>query len=233
MEANLKTHLLLEFYGLPGCGKSTISHQFADTLRMQGLNVCEPSYEIDRKYCKMMRKVVKLTKLALFAINDSCAYKAVRELVRANEYRGMSALQQLANIAHKIESYRLADKYDVSIWDEGLVQTSISLAVNGTRSALDNEASLISFTGDVKSMKVYARVDKETALTRMKNRATNDSRVEKMTMLEDKIKFLDRFEKACDSVAQREKNHIAGYIEIDTVLLSLEDINKMLLESLK
>lgn len=233
MEANLKTPIVLEFYGLPGCGKSTISHKLADDLRSKGLSVWEPSYEIDRKSGKTMRKVVKFAKLANFAICNYRAYKGVRELVEANGYQGMSALHQLANIAHKIDSYKLADRYDVTIWDEGLVQASISLAVNGCRNASENENSLMTYTGDIKYVKVYAKVDKDTALQRMKGRETNDSRVEKMASLEVQMRFLSVFEGACESIDNVKANRVVGYMELDTVRFSLDEINNRLLEGLE
>lgn len=233
MEANLKAPIVLEFYGLPGCGKSTISHKLADDLRSKGLSVWEPSYEIDRKYGKTMRKVVKFAKLASFAICSHRAYKDVRGLVEGNGYQGMSAFHQLANIAHKIDSYRIADRWDVTIWDEGLVQSSISLAVNGSKSASENEKCLMTYTGDVKYVKVYAKVDVDAALERMKGRETNDSRVEKIANLEERITFLKGFESACDSIAKDRVNRVAEFIEVDTVRLTLEEINRMLQEGLK
>lgn len=223
----------IEFYGLPGCGKSTISHKLADDLRSKGLSVWEPSYEIDRKYGKTMRKVVKFAKLASFAICNHRAYKGVRRLVEGNGYQGMSAFHQLANIAHKIDSYRIADRWDVTIWDEGLVQSSISLAINSGRKASENERCLLAYTGDVKSVRVYVMVDIDTALKRMEGRNTNDSRVEKMANLEEKITFLKGFESACDSIAKDRVNRVAEFIEVDTVRLTLDEINLMLQEGLK
>ena len=233
MEANLKAPIVLEFYGLPGCGKSTISHKLADDLRSKGLSVWEPSYEIDRKYGKTVRKVMKFAKLASFAICNYRAYMGVRVLVETNGYQGMSALHQLANIAHKIDGYRLADRYDVTIWDEGLVQSSVSLAINASRKASENECSLMAYTGDVKYVKVYAKVDIDTALKRMAGRTTNDSRVEKMANLEERITFLKGFESACDSIAKDRVNRVAEFIEVDTVRLTLDEINRMLQEGLK
>lgn len=233
MEANLKTPIVLEFYGLPGCGKSTISHKLADDLRSKGLNVWEPSYEIDRKYGKTMRKVVKFAKLASIAICNHRAYKGVRGLVEANGYHSMSALQQLGNIAHKIDGYKLADRYDVTIWDEGLVQASISLAINASRNASVNESSLMTYSGDAKYVKVYVKVDKNTALKRMKGRDTNDSRVEKMASLEDQMRYLSLFETACENISKVKANRVTGYFELDTLGLSLDEINKRLLEDLK
>lgn len=232
MEANLKTPIILEFFGLPGCGKSTISHLLADVLRSEGLSTWEPSYVIDRRYGKTMRKVVKLTKLASFYICNHRAYKGVRRLVKANGYHGVSALHQLANIAHKIVSYMTSDRYDVTIWDEGLVQSSISLAVNGGRDASDNENSLKKYIGDVKYVKVYAKVDKETSLERMRGRDTNDSRVEKLTSIQDQMNFLEEFETACENIPKGRKECDTGYMEIDTVRLSPDEIIKMLRECL-
>ena len=121
----------------------------------------------------------------------------------------------------------------MTIWDEGLVQASISLAINGSRNASENENSLMTYTGDVKYVKVYAKVDKDTALQRMKGRNTNDSRVEKMASLEEQMIFLSVFETACENISKVKANRVTGYFEIDTFGLPLDEINKRLLECLK
>ena len=40
----------IEFYGLPGSGKSTLSHIVAERLRSEGYAVEEPSYDIDHQH---------------------------------------------------------------------------------------------------------------------------------------------------------------------------------------
>lgn len=200
METNLKYPISLEFYGLPGCGKSTVSHKLADELRTDGWNVWEPSYDIDRKYIPIIRKIVKLWKLFGFAIKNYELYTNICSLVKKNGYKGKDAMSHRINIALKVLSYLNCKEYDIIIWDEGVTQAAISLSFNSSCSILENERSINGLIGDIRCLKIYVYVDIQTAMNRMELRYTCDSRVEKMKTVEYKHFFLNNFLKNCETV---------------------------------
>lgn len=176
MESDLT--LFLEFYGLPGCGKSTVSHMVAAELRKQGKNVSEPTFDMDHKSSGKVRKVKKLLKLFRYAVAHPKKYKALKTLVSKNGYGGSGGLSQCANITQKLLAYE-HEKADVVIFDEGLTQSSISLS-QGRMNAAENEKELFALCPKRNVKKIYVNVSPEVALKRMEGRNQHDSRIEKI-----------------------------------------------------
>ena len=176
MESDLT--LFLEFYGLPGCGKSTASHMVAAELRKQGKNVSEPTFDMDHKSSGKVRKVKKLLKLFRYAVAHPKKYKALKTLVSKNGYGGSGGLSQCANITQKLLAYE-HEKSDVVIFDEGLTQSSISLS-QGRMNAAENEKELFALCPKRNVKKIYVNVSPEVALKRMEGRSQHDSRIEKI-----------------------------------------------------
>lgn len=199
METNIKdSTVFLEFYGLPGSGKSTISHIVAEELRKMGKNVEEPTYDIDHKYSGNIRKVIKLLKLVRSALLNPKEYKALCVLIKANGYTGIEVLSQAANIVPKLWEYDHT-RSDYEIFDEGLTQSAISL-VNNERNSSENEVSLYSLCKKRVVRKFYIKVSPETALLRMAGRDMHDSRIEKMTDDIKRNNALQGIEIQCESI---------------------------------
>ena len=59
--------MLIEFFGLPGSGKSSISRQVAKMLVVQGLQVDEITYDIDHRHRRPARLLFKLVRFARYA----------------------------------------------------------------------------------------------------------------------------------------------------------------------
>lgn len=179
-----------------------------------------------------MRKVVKLLKLISFSIFHCGDYKEVCSIVKDNGYRGIQALLQNANIVQKAKAYRSERNFDVMIWDEGAVQAALSLAVNEVCNAAENEIRIMKITGDISYCKVHTYVDKETALERMNERSTNDSRVEKMESMDEQLGFLSKFEEACNYISDEEVGRVFKCLKLDTVACGLEVLKTQLMEEL-
>ena len=183
---------------MPGCGKSTISHKVAEKLRKQGKSVSEPTYDTDHRYIPSVRKGVKLLKLVKYALFYPNKYKKLCKLIRANGHSGLNVLSQAANIAPKLWAYDHS-KVDFVIFDEGLTQSAISLVINSV-SSLENEKTLYELSGQKIIKKFYIKVSNETALLRMAGRTKHDSRIEKISVVGDRLKAMRRIERLCESV---------------------------------
>lgn len=190
--------IFLEFYGLPGCGKSTVSHLVAEELRKQGKKVIEPTYDTDHRYSPSVRKGIKLLKFIRYVMLNPRKYKELSELITANEYGGTDVLSQAANIAPKLWEYDHA-KADYIIFDEGLTQSAISLA-NNQSSSRENERKLYGLCKQRTVRKLYIKVSPEIALSRMAGRDKHDSRIEKIRDETEKVKAMREFEGLCESV---------------------------------
>lgn len=195
--------MFVEFYGLPGCGKSTISHLVASKLRDMGYRVDEPSYDIDRNYSPFFRKIKKLSVYFYWLVFHNIVFQRVNAIVGNNGYTDIAKIEQISNVLQKISVYRKSEQNRVVIWDQGLVQASISLSLKGKVNAVDNLNSLLHILDSkVESLNVLVSVDEELALERMSQRTTNDSRVEKMKDDNQKHELMSRFQNEIDSIRE-------------------------------
>jgi shikimate kinase len=198
--------IFLEFYGLPGCGKSTVSHTVAKLLREKGYTVEEPSFDIDHQR-SLFKLPQKLFIACFWLIIHNKEFRSIRNVVKRNGYEGMGALKQTVNVVQKIRTYNQNAGTQICIWDQGLVQACISLSVNGKVSAEDNYASLIPLIKrNIKIVPVFMPVEIDVALKRVNERPSNDSRVEKLARQEQKKDMLMQFQKGIDSI----QNTITG-----------------------
>ncbi len=190
--------VFLEFYGLPGCGKSTVTHLVAERLRKQGKTVIEPTYDLDHRYSAGKRKAIKFLKLIRYAVFRPGRYKRLTQLIKANGYSGAELVYQVANIAPKLWAYENIDAEYV-IFDEGLTQSAISLC-QGKTNRLENEEALYNLCRQRTVQKYYIKVDIETALERMFGRKQHDSRIEKINDPKEQREALKAFEELCEKI---------------------------------
>lgn len=180
MEDSLKKSLFVEFYGLPGSGKSTLSHLVAERLRREGHAVDEPSYETDHQH-PLPKRVKKMAVGGYWFVFHHEQFSHIENIVRQNGYTGMEAFKQIVNVIQKMRIYNSPKAFEIVIIDQGLIQASISLSMYGAVKAKENyERLLLLMPNAVDALRVYIDVDSETALDRMRKRTTNDSRVEKL-----------------------------------------------------
>lgn len=201
MENTLGNTLYLEFYGLPGCGKSTISHLVAEQLRNDGYLVDEPSYDIDRNFSPFFRKLKKLSIYISWQVFHNDTFKKVSAIVGKNGYTGIAKIEQTSNVLQKICVYQDTRKRRIVVWDQGLVQASISLSLKGAVDADANLKSLLHILGlNAEIEFVFISVDEQVALERMSQRQTNDSRVEKLKDDNQKHEMMSRFQHEIDVI---------------------------------
>ena len=197
MESDLT--VFLEFYGIPGCGKSTVSHILAQELCKTGKRVSEPTYDLDHNRATGCRKWIKLFALVQLAVFHPQKNIALRKLVRDCGYMGRKALPHMVNIAKKLSVYSSA-KADYVVFDEGLTQSAISLAQSGTEDCKMIEKRLYELCDRSKIQKIYIKADPDTALIRIMNREKHDSRIEKLQSESEKAQALVSFEATCNKM---------------------------------
>lgn len=204
MENTVKYPLFVEFYGLPGCGKSTVSHMVAERLRVTGHQVDEPSYYIDHLPNIFLRKIKKLHYFFTWFIGQRGLFRKIKSIVVDNGYSGKSCLRQIVNIIQKIRIYRHKSSSQFVIWDQGLAQAAISLSVNGKKSAAKNLRNLYSLLpSSLHIIHILIDTNIELALSRMSSRNSNDSRVEQLNNQEEKDKMLQCFQDGVASISTR------------------------------
>ncbi len=186
MENNLRNEAIhIEFYGLPGSGKSTISHIIAENLKNKGIVIVEPSYDFLYKISKIHRLIKKIVYMMVLLVINPGSFVKLRKLVSKNGYKGINLYKQVANIAYKIVMYKFPKKNCIYFWDEGLVQSAISLSMFNSVNSQDNLTQLISIVKkNVNIKKILLIVDNETAKKRLELREGKHSRVERMGNVE-------------------------------------------------
>jgi thymidylate kinase len=76
--------MLIEFLGVPGSGKSTLSHGLFERLEARGLAVDEPTYRLDRRPRRAARVMAKLRCVSAFALAQPALAWSAMARVRAS-----------------------------------------------------------------------------------------------------------------------------------------------------
>lgn len=198
----MQRNIHFEFYGMPGCGKSAVSEIVAKELEKQGYRVIRASAETGNDVNPLYRKIVKIFRTLGFYILNPSTFSEVKKLVKRNGYTGVREIGvQLVNIAQKLRYYTAKAERTIYIWDEGLTQAAISLAVKGNITGEENKEQLLSIVkANGKQLNIYIRESIETVFNRIDKRATNNSRVEKIKNTQEKVNLLRKYEGAAESI---------------------------------
>ena len=218
--------VFLEFYGLPGCGKSTISHMVAEKLRKCNKTVSEPTYDVDHKHNKVVRKMIKTINAIKYGICSPESFIGLIRITKANGYTGVLALNQIVNIAWKLLIYKQS-KVDYVVFDEGLIQSAVSLTqtYNCKKNSADNVSTLNKLCGKCRVRLINVCVSVEEAQRRMFSREKHDSRIEKIKNIKQQEEALREFNRQLGYIKNK-KNSII----IDSEKLLVEDIVSRIME---
>jgi thymidylate kinase len=124
--------MLIEFSGLPGAGKSTLSHLVACSLAQRGCVVREVTYGLDHNCGGFRRNLVKLTSVTTYlcrhplqARADIVCILATKQVTWADIRRSLFNWLYVASVMSKKRNGKL-----IVILDQGLAQAlwSIGLA---------------------------------------------------------------------------------------------------------
>ncbi len=201
METDLRKTQIVEFYGIPGSGKSSVSHLTAEELRKLGYSVDEPTYTADHGYSGAGRKLHKAFLAAKYAVRHPGCFSSIRSLAVENGYSGSELISQLINILYKIGFYDIL-KGDYIVFDEGMIQSSLSLAQNGTADGSENYGKLLKAAGiDADITRIFIDVEPETAVQRMAERGTADSRADRENDMEKKMRIVGKWRADCTDFA--------------------------------
>jgi len=117
----MKKSLVVEFIGIPGSGKTTISNRVNEILKAKGITCCENSDDlptgIGRKFCLLHRYIM------FFSSNLIFNSRAVSTIVNSDQvslYDLKIALRAWLGSAYLLHTYRR--KYGVRLIDQGIFQ---------------------------------------------------------------------------------------------------------------
>lgn len=201
MAESLKT-VILDFYGLPGSGKTTLSHEIAEKLSCSHSTIAEPSYDYDHKLNPLCRKLKKFFDSFFFGVTHFKHFAAIVSIVKNNTASGAELFSDIINITTKIAMIsRYQKKRDYIVFDEGIAQAAISLMIDNPEKAgnvFQDICKLLDEPYCIKLVRVECKPD--VALDRVLKRKTNDTRVEKMNSEIHMYHFMEQFEEAVKSI---------------------------------
>ncbi len=187
--ADIVKTICLDFYGLPGSGKSTLSHLVAERLR-KSATVSEPSYALDHGCSTFGRIIGKLYAVIKLLIKEPILFWKIINIIKNCGFKIYNKVfyLHLLNICYKIKSLNNSSS-DFVVFDQGLWQSAMSLFYRKDNKSYflnvyDKLQSLVN--KNVKFVNVKIMVDIDTAIERMDNRHTNISRVQ-LLKNEDRI----------------------------------------------
>lgn len=171
--------ILIDFFGLPGCGKSVISHELACLFALQGTKVRELSYSMDHHNVHIIRLVKKMFYTLFYAFFYPTLFIRLVKVVKHNRSL-TNTFSQVRNLCYKL--FLLHKANTIVILDEGIAQSSLSIAFGTEDDVIAIYKKLLCFVPRrFDLVTVYLDVSVETALDNMAKRPTNDSRIEKAT----------------------------------------------------
>ena len=127
MENNIET-LHIEFYGLPGSGKSTISHELGNYLIEKDYKIVEKTHEMSHSMNQKIRICKKIIESIAYALIHPKRTKSIYKQVKKNNYKKAEKVIQIINILPKMLTYTHPKKNTIYLWDEGLIQSALSLS---------------------------------------------------------------------------------------------------------
>lgn len=190
----------VEFFGLPGSGKSYFSHKVAEELRTEGYGIAEPSWTLDHKYGKCSRVVRKVWMGCLFRIFQHTKAVGLINTVKSYGLRKNDEKRIVRNLMYKAYNLTRQNK-GILLFDEGIAQMAVSMAVgsgNPAQQIYNDLIEILSF--EHKGVVVRIDCDIETALLNMDQRKSRDSKAEKIEGLEAKKEYLTKYKKECESL---------------------------------
>lgn len=193
--------LHIEFYGLPGSGKSTISRIIAQKLMDHGYTVQEPSNWVNN-IVGAKKQLIKAVYSIAFTVEHPLASRQICKYIRENGYKRTDLIKQFINVSIKAREYLGNEPETIYVWDEGIAQATLSLVINNDceNAALYERMILNLCQNNSRQVHVYIKEEIDVVLTRLKTRCTNYSRVEKTNDPDAQIELLHRFEKAAECI---------------------------------
>ena len=177
---------VIEFIGLPGVGKSALSHRIADILERRGWRVEQPTYATDHELSTWERYLLKLRLVAAEVMRHPWrAWRSLRAIAMTRQARAMDFVGVSVNWLFVSALLRRAQRRGgVHLFDEGLLNTLWSVGFSAN--AADTVAILGRLAREAPPPLVatFLEADHATIRQRLGRRKNGHSRLEQTGMAE-------------------------------------------------
>lgn len=173
--------MLIEFFGLPGSGKTTLSHIVASLLAAKGINVSESTYNIDCNQYKYARLLVKLFHFVhYFGHNPYQGKISLTSIAATKQATATDLCKSLLNWMY-ISSLSSGKRSNgqIAILDQGIAQALWSIGLAAQHEAWLDLVMNHSQSNMLKpDLIVYVRADHQTIIERLSARQVRTSRLD-------------------------------------------------------
>jgi thymidylate kinase len=172
--------LIVEFLGLPGVGKSTLSHRVAEVLRQKGMPVYEPTYwpvYTLRKYKRIIRKMLFIGWELLG--NPGQSWLSAKAILSSKQITSKDLIKTLVAWLH-LSSLRQAHSRiaGVHLFDESICQALWSIGFGAREKELAFIANRLLSLSHPPHIVVVLEASLKTIETRLAARPIRHSRLE-------------------------------------------------------
>lgn len=170
----------VEFFGVPGAGKSTIARRLAERLAATGRPVAEPTYELAHEVSSPRRYLAKSGYAADGTVRrPRRALEAARAIAETGQPSPRALVKTTFNWLYVTGVLESRTPGELQVLDQGLVQAAWSVGLGAER---DRTAPLCELAVDALSrggtaLVVIVDVAPETVRDRLSSRADGDTRV--------------------------------------------------------
>lgn len=182
MGNHLNKPICIDFYGLPGCGKSTLSHLVSQKLCGEGLEVKEVSYDMDHGNGFLQRSWKKCFSTIKLISFHPCMFWHLSKILSTNGIPlfGKLYFKHIVNLSYKICA--LKGNTTIILFDEGFCQAILSISVNNDGIRNDCYDSLLDAVAcDRRVINVYVKAHSDIALARIRMRNDGQSRFDNLS----------------------------------------------------
>ena len=179
-EAMAGRGLVVEFVGMPGSGKSTLSRRAAELLEARGLKVTQPSYPLAHGIPRAARLALKSRLVALELLAHPLrSLRAVRAIQASGQGRPADAGRMTFNwlLVTRLMSHPPASG-DLHFYDQGILQALWSIAYGGAPGAAARAAARLEEGLPRPDAVVVVRASEDTVRRRLDSRLDRDSRLD-------------------------------------------------------
>ncbi|RPJ09220.1 MAG: hypothetical protein EHM28_02155 [Spirochaetaceae bacterium] len=182
MKEMLKKPVFVEFIGMPGSGKTTLSHCAAGILREKGMKIEESTYHINDEMKSIQRYMIKTWyTIKLVILKPSWAITWISLIIKSRQNTLKDLILMIINCFYILEIYRNGMlKYDIYFLDQGILQALVSLnyEANGNIFNEKNLAHVLQFISNLTLRIVFVEIDDNSIAQRLKRRDKKQSRME-------------------------------------------------------
>ncbi|BAY32317.1 thymidylate kinase [Nostoc carneum NIES-2107] len=187
MNTNNEQPLILEFVGLPGAGKTTVCREVASRLNNQGVSVIRGDEILQQwkqqstwqRLIKLIPQTLNQWQILLYSLFLAFQVKPTNRQSFSKAAKIFANVKRLDAIARSAAP--IPQNSQIILLDQGLLQETWSVGITGTTPAAESIKQELALLFHQRPMAiVYFQIDVDTALKRIQNRPTAESRFDRM-----------------------------------------------------